>query len=161
MTSSLNQEDLRILKDLERQVLWHACWMIHHANHIREKGEIKVGGHQASSASMVSIMTALYFHELKPEDQIQLMREISLASKALHSLYRPEKINTAALGNMVPQLHIHVFARFTDDPAWPKPVWAVQQDEISYTETEKNSELQKLQECFKKLRTEDKITCQR
>ncbi len=91
-------------------------------------------------------------YELKPEDQIQLMREISLASKALHSLYRPEKINTAALGNMVPQLHIHVFARFTDDPAWPKPVWAVQRDEISYTDSGRKTEVLKLKNCFDKMR---------
>ncbi|OCP18323.1 MULTISPECIES: transketolase [unclassified Ensifer] len=61
---------LKCLKDLERQVLWHACWMIHNANHVREKGEVKVGGHQASCASIVSIMTALYFHILRPEDRV-------------------------------------------------------------------------------------------
>ena len=61
---------LACLKDLERQVLWHACWMIHNANHLREKGEVKVGGHQASSASLAAIMTALYFHVLRPEDRV-------------------------------------------------------------------------------------------
>ncbi len=66
----LSTATLKCLKDLERQVLWHACWMIHNANHIREKGEVKVGGHQASSASITSIMTALYFHILRPEDRI-------------------------------------------------------------------------------------------
>ncbi|MCE9508138.1 MAG: HIT family protein [Alphaproteobacteria bacterium] len=100
-------------------------------------------------------------YDLAAPDQLQLIHEMAMAARALNLLYKPDKINTAALGNMVPQLHVHVFARFKDDPAWPKPVWAVQQDEISYTETEKNSELHKLQECFKKLRTEDKITCQR
>ncbi len=44
---------LRVLKSIERQILWHACWMIHAANHLREKGDVKVGGHQASCASMV------------------------------------------------------------------------------------------------------------
>ena len=44
---------------------------------------------------------------------------------ALQALYAPAKINVAALGNMVPQLHIHVIARHTDDAAWPKPVWGV------------------------------------
>ncbi|NLR98183.1 transketolase [Rhizobium sp. P38BS-XIX] len=67
---SLTPETLACLKDLERQALWHACWMIHNANHLREKGEVKVGGHQASSASLVSIMTALYFHVLRPEDRV-------------------------------------------------------------------------------------------
>ncbi|MFS8046003.1 transketolase [Rhizobium sp. BR 314] len=68
--ASLTPAKLECLKDLERQALWHACWMIHNANHLREKGEVKVGGHQASSASLVSIMTALYFHVLRPEDRV-------------------------------------------------------------------------------------------
>ncbi|MHA1537391.1 MAG: HIT family protein, partial [Alphaproteobacteria bacterium] len=49
--------------------------------------------------------------------------EIVRASRALQSLFDPIKLNVAALGNMVPQLHIHVIARFTGDAAWPKPVW--------------------------------------
>ena len=95
--------------------------------------------------------------ELSAPDQQQLIREIALASQALKSLYRADKINTAALGNMVPQLHVHIFARFTDDPVWPRPVWAVQRDEISYTESEKDSELKKLKEFFAKMRG-DKAT---
>ena len=54
------------LKQVENRVLWLSCWMIHNANHIRENQDgLKVGGHQASSASIVSIMTALYFNVLK------------------------------------------------------------------------------------------------
>ena len=61
------------LKAIETQTLWLSHWMIHHANHVRPKVEgIKVGGHQASSASMVSIMTALYFSALKPEDRVAI-----------------------------------------------------------------------------------------
>lgn len=86
MKSRQSQEKLEILKDLERQVLWHACWMIHNANHIREKGEVKVGGHQASSASMVSIMTALYFHILKPEDRIAVKPHASPVFHAIQYL---------------------------------------------------------------------------
>ncbi len=86
MQSSLSQETLGILKDLERQVLWHACWMIHNANHIREKGEVKVGGHQASSASMVSIMTALYFHTLRPEDRVAVKPHASPVFHAIQYL---------------------------------------------------------------------------
>ncbi len=67
---ALTPARLACLKDLEKQVLWHACWMIHNANHLREKGEVKVGGHQASSASLASIMTALYFHVLRPQDRV-------------------------------------------------------------------------------------------
>ena len=58
------------LRELERRVLWLATWTIHHANHVREGDEVKVGGHQASSASMAAIMTALYFSVLKPEDRV-------------------------------------------------------------------------------------------
>ncbi len=59
------------LKTLEQRLLWLFHWMIHNANHIRPKEDaIKIGGHQASSASMVSIMTALYFSALRPEDRV-------------------------------------------------------------------------------------------
>lgn len=59
------------LKTIEQRLLWLSHWMIHHANHIRPKVDgIKVGGHQASSASMVSIMTALYFSALRPADRV-------------------------------------------------------------------------------------------
>lgn len=91
-------------------------------------------------------------HELTAQDQVQLIREIGMAQQALQTLYTPDKINTAALGNMVPQLHIHIFARYKTDAAWPKPVWAIQTDEIPYTETDKLAEIQKLKSCFEKLR---------
>jgi pyruvate dehydrogenase E1 component len=59
------------LKAIEQRLLWLSHWMIHHANHIRTKEDrIKVGGHQASSASMVSILTALYFSALRPQDRV-------------------------------------------------------------------------------------------
>ena len=63
--------DLSILTELERKVLWLATWTIHHANHVRENTDgLKVGGHQASSASLATIMTALYFHTLRPDDRV-------------------------------------------------------------------------------------------
>ncbi|NKX44504.1 1-deoxy-D-xylulose-5-phosphate synthase N-terminal domain-containing protein [Roseicyclus persicicus] len=63
--------DARHLKTIEQRLLWLSHWMIHHANHIRPKVDgIKIGGHQASSASMVSILTALYFSALRPEDRV-------------------------------------------------------------------------------------------
>ncbi len=63
--------DLRMLAELERKVLWLASWTIHHANHVRENSDgLKVGGHQASSASLATIMTALYFHTLRPADRV-------------------------------------------------------------------------------------------
>ena len=60
------------LKLLERRLLWLACWTIHNANHLRPKtdADVKVGGHQASCASSVSILTALYFHALRPQDRV-------------------------------------------------------------------------------------------
>ena len=63
--------DLPILAELERKVLWLATWTVHHANHIRESSDgLKVGGHQASSASLATVMTALYFHTLRPADRV-------------------------------------------------------------------------------------------
>lgn len=63
------------------------------------------------------------FMDLDAGGQQVLMDEIVRAQRALQSLYRPDKLNVGALGNMVPQLHIHVIARRQDDPAWPGPVW--------------------------------------
>jgi len=65
------------------------------------------------------------YHNLSPDDLAVANDEIVKASRVLTALYKPDKINVAAMGNMVPQLHIHVIARFTDDVAWPKPVWGV------------------------------------
>ena len=62
-------------------------------------------------------------HELDAADQHQLMVEMTLTSKALDKLFTPDKINIGALGNIVPQLHVHVIGRFKNDPAWPAPVW--------------------------------------
>ena len=62
-------------------------------------------------------------YELDKADRAQLMEEITQTAKALDQLYAPDKINIAALGNIVPQLHIHIIARFKNDPVWPAPVW--------------------------------------
>ena len=61
--------------------------------------------------------------ELSPEDRAVLIEEIAAASGALRQLFQPDKLNVGALGNIVPQLHIHVVARFRTDAAWPGPVW--------------------------------------
>jgi pyruvate dehydrogenase E1 component len=75
------------LKIIEQRLLWLSHWMIHSANHIRPKVDgIKVGGHQASSASMVSIMTALYFHVLKPEDRVAVKPHASPVFHAMQYL---------------------------------------------------------------------------
>jgi pyruvate dehydrogenase E1 component len=71
MTSFAPTRELPILTALERKVLWLATWTIHNANHLRENSDgVKVGGHQASSASLAAIMTALYFHTLRPQDRV-------------------------------------------------------------------------------------------
>jgi diadenosine tetraphosphate (Ap4A) HIT family hydrolase len=64
--------------------------------------------------------------DLAESDRTQLWREIDIASQALREHFVPDKLNIAALGNMVSQLHIHVIARFKNDATWPKPVWGMQ-----------------------------------
>ena len=68
---SASSKKTDILETLSERALWLSSWMIHHANHIREnRGGVKVGGHQASSASCAQILTSLYFHALRPEDRV-------------------------------------------------------------------------------------------
>ncbi len=75
------------LKTIEQRLLWLSHWMIHHANHIRPKQDaIKLGGHQASSASMVSIMTALYFSALRPQDRVAVKPHASPIFHAMQYL---------------------------------------------------------------------------
>jgi diadenosine tetraphosphate (Ap4A) HIT family hydrolase len=63
--------------------------------------------------------------DLDEVEQAQLMTEISRTARALKAVTKCDKLNIAALGNMVPQLHVHVIARRTSDAAWPRPVWGV------------------------------------
>ncbi|HEV7367858.1 HIT family protein [Arenibaculum sp.] len=62
-------------------------------------------------------------HELGREDRALLVEEVAQASLAMERLHAPDKLNVGALGNVVPQLHLHVVARRVGDPAWPGPVW--------------------------------------
>lgn len=62
-------------------------------------------------------------YRLDPADQQQLLRESAQLSRALMDACRGHKLNVAALGNVVPQLHLHHIVRFPGDPAWPGPVW--------------------------------------
>ncbi len=62
-------------------------------------------------------------YQLSEEDQIQLMRESMLWSRVLKKQFGADKLNIAALGNIVPQLHVHHVVRYRNDPAWPAPVW--------------------------------------
>lgn len=61
--------------------------------------------------------------DLTDEQAAELMREIRIAIGVMATLAKPDKINVGALGNIVPQLHVHVIGRFRSDPAWPGPVW--------------------------------------
>jgi diadenosine tetraphosphate (Ap4A) HIT family hydrolase len=62
-------------------------------------------------------------HQLGDADQQQLIRESSLLARVLEAAFSPDKLNIAALGNIVPQLHVHHIVRYRNDPAWPAPVW--------------------------------------
>jgi pyruvate dehydrogenase E1 component len=80
-------DNYEVLKALERKILWLSCWTVHNANHLRPKTDgLKVGGHQASSASMVSIMTALYFAVLRPQDRIAVKPHASPVFHAIQYL---------------------------------------------------------------------------
>ncbi|MFL5004503.1 MAG: 1-deoxy-D-xylulose-5-phosphate synthase N-terminal domain-containing protein, partial [Microvirga sp.] len=78
---------LPFLAELERKVLWLSTWTIHNANHLRASGDgLKVGGHQASSASLATIMTALYFAALRPEDRVAVKPHASPVYHAIQYL---------------------------------------------------------------------------
>jgi len=62
-------------------------------------------------------------YQLAADDRLQLMRESTRLAEALAAVFKPDKLNIAALGNVVPQLHIHHIVRYRTDPAWPAPVW--------------------------------------
>ena len=81
--------------------------------------------------------------ELSPAAQHQLLAESSHLARHLAEVFQADKINIAALGNMVPQLHIHHIARFTTDPAWPKPVWG-QVPAVPYAEAERAAMIARL-----------------
>ncbi|HVZ01706.1 MAG TPA: transketolase [Dongiaceae bacterium] len=83
----MTRHDLAALSALERKVLWLATWTIHNANHLRDNGDgLKVGGHQASSASLATLMTALYFAVLRPEDRVAVKPHASPIFHAIQYL---------------------------------------------------------------------------
>lgn len=86
-------------------------------------------------------------YDLDKMDQTMLMQEISMAASILQKIYTPDKINIGALGNLVPQLHIHVIARVHHDPLWPKPVWGNTQA-APYSDTAREQTLLKLREHY-------------
>lgn len=86
-------------------------------------------------------------YELVLDDQQQLQAESSLLGKTMMALFSGDKLNIAALGNVVPQLHLHHIVRFTDDVAWPKPIWG-QQPVIAYEESVLAQRIRNLQEAL-------------
>jgi pyruvate dehydrogenase E1 component len=88
MTTLAPIQRLRLLRELERKVLWLSAWTIHHANHIRPNRDgLKVGGHQASCASLATVMSALYFSVLRPEDRVAVKPHASPVFHAIQYLF--------------------------------------------------------------------------
>ena len=85
--------------------------------------------------------------ELNSKDQILLMKEIIYVSKIVKKLFKTSKLNVEKIGNIVPQLHIHIIARNKNDSSWPLSVWVVKGKTYSKAALEKN--LDKLKKAFK------------
>ncbi|MBM3513227.1 MAG: transketolase, partial [Alphaproteobacteria bacterium] len=103
----VDARELASLKALEQKILWLATWMIHHANHLRANRDgIKVGGHQASSASLATVLAALYFHTLKAEDRIAVKPHAGPVFHAIQYLLGNQTldrlINFRAFGGVQP-----------------------------------------------------------
>ena len=86
-------------------------------------------------------------HDLNDDDYALLSGEIREASKRMATFFGAHKMNVAALGNMVPQLHVHVIARQPDDAAWPAPVWG-QGDAVPYKQDAAEERLRLIQEAL-------------
>lgn len=86
-------------------------------------------------------------YELTDAEQIQLTRESARLSRVMMALFNGKKMNVAALGNMVSQLHIHHIVRQEGDPCWPKPVWG-QVPALLYSDEEAQSLIAKLREAL-------------
>jgi pyruvate dehydrogenase E1 component len=90
----ISPADLALLRRLDERVLWLACWTIHNANHLRPSRDgLKVGGHQASCASMTTLMTALYFRALRPQDRVAVKPHASPVFHAIQHLYGRQSLD--------------------------------------------------------------------
>jgi diadenosine tetraphosphate (Ap4A) HIT family hydrolase len=81
--------------------------------------------------------------ELSSEQQNQYLNESNFLLQEMSALYKADKMNIANLGNMVPQLHIHIVARYQDDDAWPGPIWSFQNTE-NYSKAQAKIEIDKI-----------------
>jgi diadenosine tetraphosphate (Ap4A) HIT family hydrolase len=86
--------------------------------------------------------------DLEENAQVQLLGEIAATARALKNMTRCDKLNIAALGNQVPQLHVHVIARRHGDAAWPKPVWGVKPP-LAYEKGQQHALLESLRQSLK------------
>jgi diadenosine tetraphosphate (Ap4A) HIT family hydrolase len=86
--------------------------------------------------------------DLEENAQVQLLGEIAATARALKNITRCDKLNIAALGNQVPQLHVHVIARRHTDAAWPKPVWGVKPP-LPYERAQQHAFLESLRQSLK------------
>lgn len=89
-------------------------------------------------------------YQLEKADQHQLLEESNALSQFMVEQFKPDKLNIAALGNVVPQLHIHHIARYKDDLVWPAPVWG-KLAAIPYTEEQSNELIELSRNWLKKL----------
>ena len=85
--------------------------------------------------------------DLNEKQRKLLINEIAQAQRVLQHVFEPHKLNVGALGNMVPQLHVHVAARFREDPAWPAPIWG-KLPAKPYDEAALRATIAKLQNAF-------------
>ena len=115
---------------MERKLLWLSAWMIHHANHIRPNRDgLKVGGHQASCASVISIMTALYFEILRPQDRVAVKPHAGPVFHAINYLFgrqSREKLAEAAADRRHPDLSLagsRTGRRWISPPARSASAW--------------------------------------
>jgi len=120
-----------------------------------EKGSIPLGEFQLCSLLLINDSNYPWFillpnreniseiFQLSPSQQQQLMLESSFFSRILIQVFNADKINVAALGNVVPQLHIHHIARYKNDACWPDPVWGAVAG-IPFTEKQKKNVIKKL-----------------
>src|SRR6516162_9978210 len=91
---AVTNDRLALLRALERKVLWLSTWMIHNANHLRPARDgLKVGGHQASSASVATLLAALYFDVLRPEDRVAVKPHASPVFHAIQYLLGKQNLD--------------------------------------------------------------------
>ena len=91
-------------------------------------------------------------YQLSMEDQYQLAKESSILGQALMAMFSGDKLNTAALGNIVAQLHVHHIVRYSTDSVWPNPVWGKGEAQ-HYTRTERDDMKRKARQLLEEIET--------